>query len=85
MSNLFGLFTGIANPMRAVWVTTKTGNTFRGLLVEQRRDFMTLRNASLGTVDAQRGEVWTKMQGDVVIAMDNVDYWQDALPVSALE
>lgn len=83
--SLFQLFTGITNPMRVVWVTTKTGNTIRGLLVEQRRDFLTLRSASLGTLDAQRGEVWTKMQGDVVIAMDNVDYWQDALPATALE
>lgn len=83
--SIWRAFTGIANPVRVVWVTTKTGATLKGLMVERTRDVMVLRAAAVGTVDNMQGEVWTKMQGDVVVPMDNVDYWQEGLQPESLE
>jgi small nuclear ribonucleoprotein (snRNP)-like protein len=58
--------------VREVIVTTKTDKSFRGVLWEKRRGYIVLRKASLlqGRGDA------IKMDGEVVIERDNVDFIQ---------
>lgn len=58
--------------VREVIVTTKTDKSFRGVLWEKRRGYIVLRKASLLQ---GRGDV-IKMDGEVVIERDNVDFIQ---------
>jgi hypothetical protein len=72
--------------LHVVWVTTKTGNSMKGILVDRTRELMVLRAASMGSeVGATKQEKWTRLTGDVVIPMDNVDFWQEGFNPSILE
>lgn len=77
--------TGIIQPVRAVWVTTKDGQTIRGVMVAQTREMVLLRAAAIGNMNQQTGLSWTKMSGDVVIPADNVAYWQEGLDPAFLD
>lgn len=58
--------------VRRVIVTTKTDRTFRGLLWEQRRGFLVLREAE---ALKDRGAV-VPVDGELVIERENVDFIQ---------
>lgn len=82
--------TGTLTPLRVVWVTTKDDRTIRGVMVERNREYVILRAAQVGNEfrqneGAPRRVEWTKMQGDVVIPVENVAYWQEGLDPSILE
>jgi hypothetical protein len=73
-------------PAHVVWVTTKTGNSIKGVLVDRNRELMVLRAAALGSEDgATKQQMWTRLTGDLVIPMDNIDFWQEGLDPSALD
>lgn len=73
-------------PVHVVWVTTKTGNSIKGVLVDRTRELMTLRAAAIGSEDnATKTQTWVRLSGDIVIPMDNVDYWQEGLDPSMLD
>jgi small nuclear ribonucleoprotein (snRNP)-like protein len=57
---------------RTVIVNTKTGEAFRGVLWSRRRCLVVLRNAELLR---GRGEA-TKLEGEVVIEVANVSFYQ---------
>ncbi len=77
---------GIIQPVDPVMVHLKSGDTIRGLLVDRQREWLTLRAASVGSVRPQDGaEMWTKAVGDVVIPVDNIDWYQAALPITVIE
>jgi len=82
--SLWRQVTGIMQPSRVVQVQTKTGETFRGLLVETNRTVFIMRAARKGTEDQLTGESWVPMLGDLVIPADNVDYWQEGLEAALL-
>ena len=58
--------------VREVIVTTKTDKSFRGVLWERRRGYIVLRKASL--LQARADAI--KMDGEVMIERDNVDFIQ---------
>lgn len=66
-------------PLRTVSVSTQTGSTILGVLVEERRDALVLRSARIVGVDTNGNPKIDHVDGDVVIPMTNVDYWQDGL------
>lgn len=68
-------------PIHAVIVTTKTDQTIRGLLVDKTRQYLTLRPASIAGQDPNNpgSMVWTRLDGDIVIPMENVDFWQEGV------
>ena len=72
-------------PLNAVLVTTRDGQSIKGVLVERSRDGLILRAASLAGVDPNGVQVWTKMVGDVVVPMPNVAFYQEALGVELLD
>jgi small nuclear ribonucleoprotein (snRNP)-like protein len=52
-------------------VNTKTGRTFRGLLWEDRRELLVLRDATM-----LEGRADTVVDGEVVIERGNIDFIQ---------
>lgn len=58
--------------LRTVVVNTKTGRAFRGVLWRRRGGFLVLRNAEL----LKPGGETVAMDGEVVIAAENVDFMQ---------
>lgn len=83
MMKLLGIT--LSQPLRAVVVTTKDGITIRGAMVHADRAMVLLRSAAVGSDDPQTGLKWQKMQGDIVIPLDNVSYWQEGLDASLLD
>ena len=76
----------VVNPVEAVWVNLKTGDAIKGILVDRQRDFLMLRAARVGTTRTQDGaQIWTKAVGDIVIPMDNIDYYQTAIPLEMID
>ena len=73
-----------SRPIRAVAITTVTGNSLIGVLVDQRRDALVLRSARIVGVDTNGNPKVDALDGDVVVPMQNVDYWQDALDPAIL-
>lgn len=72
-------------PLQTVIVSTKTGRSIRGALLERTRDALILRAASVATQDAQGRVEWHPLDGDSVVPMDNVDFYQDALDATLLD
>jgi len=76
----------IQNPVEAVWVSLKTGDAIKGVLVDRHREFLVLRAAKVGSTRSQDGaQIWTKAMGDLVIPMDNVDWWATNIPIESIE
>lgn len=75
---------GRLRSLNAVVVSTRDGNAIKGALVEVRRDALVLRMAWLGSEDQNHHESWTRVDGDVVIPMQNVSFWQESLDVTIL-
>lgn len=78
-------FQRLANPMVVALVTTRTGTSIKGLLVDRSHVGIVLRAASVGSIDHNGVTVWERMGGDVVVPIENVDYWQANLPAEVLE
>jgi hypothetical protein len=78
-------FQSLSNPMVVALVTTRTGTSIKGLLVDRSRAGVVLRAASVGSLDRNGVTVWERMAGDVVIPIENIDYWQAHLPAEVLE
>jgi hypothetical protein len=72
-------------PLNVVLVQTKTGGSIKGVLVERNRVALVLRAAAIASVGINDSQIWSKAIGDLVIPMVNVDYWQEALPVTVLD
>lgn len=83
--SIWNLFFG-PGPVHVVWVTTKTGQSIKGVMVARDRDIVVLRAAHLATVDQRTGgTTWPSIQGDVVIPWDNVDFYQEGLDPSIID
>lgn len=65
--------------LHTIIVHTKTDRTLRGLLVDKSRDKLVLRPASLAIEEQNGTTSWTRIDGDVVIMLDNVDFWQEGV------
>ena len=63
-------------------VSTKTGSSIKGLLRDQAPNGLVLTNASVAAVDPNGTVQWHSLDGDVVVPMQNVDYWQTNLNVA---
>ena len=81
---LAAMFSMPTRRLRVVAVSTKTGNTIRGALVDEMRNALVLRSASLANPDQNGNIRWDNLDGDVVIPMENVDFWQDWLEPTIL-
>lgn len=84
MSSLFGQL-GRTGHVNVVVVTTQTGGTIKGVLVDRRRDGLILRAASTLGTGPNNEAIWTKAIGEIVIPMANVDYFQQLLPLEVLD
>lgn len=73
-----------ARVLGAVIVSTKSGQSIKGMLIQRALDAIVLRAASLAAVDKD-AVTWHSLEGDVVIPMENVDFWQSALPADVLD
>lgn len=83
--SVYSLFFG-KGPVHVVFLTTKTGQNFKGVLVARDREVLVLRAARLASVDQRTGgQTWATVQGDVVVPMDNVDFWQEGLDPSIID
>lgn len=83
--SVYSLFFG-KGPVHVVWVTTKTGQSVKGVMVDRSRDIVVLRAARLASVDQRTGgTTWAPVQGDFVIPWDNVDFWQEGLDPSIID
>lgn len=71
--------------LATVIITTKTGQSIKGALVRHQRDALFLRFASVANVNPQGQITWMGLDGDTVVPMDNIDFWQDALDASLLD
>lgn len=78
-------FLGLTAPVDAVIVTTRTGQSIKGVLVGNGRDGMMLRAASLGSIDGNGSPQWQRLMGDVVIPANNIDFYQCAVGAEILE
>jgi hypothetical protein len=64
------------DPAEAAIVSTKSGQTLKGVAVVISAEGMVLTAARLGGI-GKNGEVtWSPMAGEVVVPADNIDYWQ---------
>lgn len=68
----------VAPKLRTVIVTLRTGTTIRGVLRTERRDALVLHAASQVQMDQGR-ITWAPIGGDVVVPMENIDYWQEGI------
>jgi hypothetical protein len=68
--------------LEAVLVSTKTGQSIKGVLREHASNGMVLSNASIASIDANGRVQWNALDGDVVVPMANIDYWQTGLNVA---
>lgn len=83
--SIYSLFFG-KGPLHVVWVTTKTGQSIKGVVVARDRELLVLRAARLANVDQRTGgTTWASVQGDFVIPMDNVDFYQEGLDPSIID
>lgn len=72
-------------PLRTVMIHTKDENTFKGALVDQRRDGFILRAAAYVQLDQNKAIRWVSLDGDVVIPVENVSFWQEGLDAELLD
>ena len=70
--------------LSTVVISLKTGTDIKGVLRETTEDAMVLSSASVaGTVG--NVTVWRPLPGEVVVPMDNIEYYQRALPAAILD
>ena len=67
---------------RIVIVHLKTDRTISGLLADRKKDMLILRPAMVASEDQNGAVVWNRIDGDVVIMMDNVDFYQEGVEAS---
>jgi hypothetical protein len=67
---------GRQEPLRAVVVALKTGGALKGLLTARDGTALVLRSGTLGNIDRNGKIAWQPLAGDVIIPMENVDYYQ---------
>jgi len=65
--------------LHTIIVHTKTDRTLRGLLADKTRDKLVLRPASLAVEEQNGTTSWAKIDGDVVVMLENVDFWQEGV------
>lgn len=82
--SLFSQF-GRTGPLNVVLVQTKTGGSIKGVLIHRDRTGLILRAASILSPGPNGQEIWSKAIGDVVIPVENTDFFQQALPVTVLD
>jgi hypothetical protein len=75
----------VAGPLVAVIVSLKTGQSLKGVLLDRRADAIILRATSVAAVDANTNVEWHSLDGDVVIPMENIDFWQEGLDAAILD
>lgn len=66
-------------PLHTIIVHTKTEQSIRGMLATKNNSFLTLRPASIAITDQNGAVTWSNIDGDVVIPMENVDFWQEGV------
>lgn len=74
-----------APAVRAVQITTRTGQAIKGVLVAAAPEGLIVRAASIGVKNQQGQVIWHPLDGDTVVPHDNVDFWQDGLDVTVLD
>lgn len=68
-----------------VLVTTKSGQSLKGVLREARSDALVLGLGSVASVAEGATKVeWLALDGDVVIPIDNVDFYQLGLDAATM-
>jgi hypothetical protein len=72
-------------PLRTVYVQTLQGNTIRGALLHRRADAFVLRGAWLADQDPNGNEKWSSLDGDVVIPVRQIEFYQEGIDPTALQ
>lgn len=74
-----------AQPLKTAVVHLKTDQVIKGALSEITDRVLVLKHASLATAGPSGSVNWTRMDGDVVVSLANVDFWQDGLDAALLD
>lgn len=67
-----------------VVVSLLSGRSIKGALVERGDRVIVLRAAMVSDEDAAKHVTWERMDGDVVIPWDQVEFWQEGLDAALL-
>jgi hypothetical protein len=65
-------------------VTTKQATVIKGALKEQHSNAVILTSAAIANRDQNGVLLWTPLDGDTVIVMDNIEFMQTGLDASLL-
>lgn len=71
-----------ARQLVTVVVTTKTGQSIKGVLIDRGRNGIVLRAPLLGATGQNSVVTWEPLGGDVVIPVENIDYYQQGLDLA---
>ena len=66
-------------PAPAVAISLTTGSTIVGALIMQEPDYLVIRAATLIGVDRNQAETREPLDGDTVIPMDRIEFWQTGI------
>jgi hypothetical protein len=66
-------------PAPAVAISLKTGSTILGALIHQEPDYLVVRAGTLIGVDRNQAETREPLDGDTVVPLDNIDFWQTGI------
>lgn len=75
----------ISRKLTTAVVHLKTDQVIKGAVARVGEDAIILKHASLATQGPSGSVTWTGMDGEIVITLDNVDFWQDGLNAALLD
>jgi hypothetical protein len=80
--NLLSGYTLTSGP--TVVVSLLSGRSIKGVLIESGKNGLVLRAAQVSDEDAAKHTTWSRMDGDVFIPREQVEFYQSALDAAIL-
>ncbi len=74
-----GLLRAAMSSSPTVVVSLLTGRSMKGALVEKGKMGIVLRAVQVEDTDAAHHQIWTRMDGDVFVPWQQVEFWQEGL------
>lgn len=74
-----------AEKLETAIVHLKTDQTIKGALASVDERVIVLKHASLAVSGPSGSVQWSRMDGEIVVALENVDFWQTGLDAAMLD